>query len=205
MTEPRRSMQCRLMKFVHDVTTRFSGRLSIVNTKHCRHQEVATFALSAKSKKVNFHQNSTRTQNLFSYIYFVAYHVICRDCAIKNKQCAKCLKKDSEVEIIPAGPTPEEQLREKVETMAMIKSLPERKRRTILRQRRKKKPVEGEEGEDDGQEGVEMENGLAKKKTASQSDDEFYDGISEGDDENDDDEWASDDFSSGEEEPKNKI
>lgn len=62
-----------------------------------------------------------------------AYHVICRDCAVEHKQCAKCLKKEGEVEIIPPEPTQEEQIKLKIEMDQLIKTLSERKRRTFLR------------------------------------------------------------------------
>lgn len=60
-----------------------------------------------------------------------AYHVICRDCAIKEKICAKCLKSGEDVRIEPPQPSEEEQLKLKVEMDRLIKSLPERKRRSF--------------------------------------------------------------------------
>lgn len=73
-----------------------------------------------------------------------AYHVLCRDCAISSKCCAKCLKSTEEVSIIPPAPTMEEKIKLKVEMDQLIKSLPERKRRTFLRymNRGKKKKEE---------------------------------------------------------------
>ncbi|XP_065092070.1 uncharacterized protein C9orf85 homolog [Ochlerotatus camptorhynchus] len=62
-----------------------------------------------------------------------AYHVLCRDCAIESKCCAKCLKSCEEVSIIPPAPTMEEKIKLKVEMDQLIKYLPERKRRTFLR------------------------------------------------------------------------
>jgi hypothetical protein len=77
---------------------------------------------------------------------------LCRDCAIANKQCAKCLKTEGEVDIIPPEPTDEEKLKLRIEMKAMIKSLSERKRRTFLRfmngrKRRTKDCDEDENGE----------------------------------------------------------
>lgn len=81
-----------------------------------------------------------------------AYHVICRDCAVKARICAKCLKSASEVNIEPPGPTEQEQIQLKVEMERLIDSLPERKRRTFLRYMKKGKedemhvPTEAVEG-----------------------------------------------------------
>lgn len=60
------------------------------------------------------------------------------------------------VNIEPAGPTPQEELQLKVEMDRLIKSLPERKRRTFLRYMGKGKEVENgtnaeEDKEKDGQ------------------------------------------------------
>uniref|UniRef100_A0A182QLS8 Uncharacterized protein n=1 Tax=Anopheles farauti TaxID=69004 RepID=A0A182QLS8_9DIPT len=62
-----------------------------------------------------------------------AYHVICRECALANRCCAKCLKSADEASIIPPEPTEQEQVKLKAEMDQLIKSLPERKRRTFLR------------------------------------------------------------------------
>uniref|UniRef100_A0A182PKG0 VPS37 C-terminal domain-containing protein n=1 Tax=Anopheles epiroticus TaxID=199890 RepID=A0A182PKG0_9DIPT len=62
-----------------------------------------------------------------------AYHVICRDCALTSRCCAKCLKSADEASIIPPEPTEQEQIKLKAEMDQLIKSLPERKRRTFLR------------------------------------------------------------------------
>lgn len=78
-----------------------------------------------------------------------AYHVACKDCAKKEKICAKCLKSAEVVTIEPPEPTPEEQLQLKVEMDRLIKSLPERKRRTFLRFMKKGKEVE-KDGDEDG-------------------------------------------------------
>lgn len=78
-----------------------------------------------------------------------AYHVLCRDCAIASKCCAKCLKPADEVNIIPPEPTDEEKQKLKVEMDQLIKSLPERKRRTFLRYMNKGKKAEKlEDGSD---------------------------------------------------------
>jgi len=79
-----------------------------------------------------------------------AYHVACKDCSKKEKICAKCLKSAAEVAIEPPEPTPEEQLQLKVEMDRLIKSLPERKRRTFMRFMKKGKEVENNEDEDAG-------------------------------------------------------
>ncbi|KAJ6637776.1 hypothetical protein Bhyg_10507, partial [Pseudolycoriella hygida] len=76
-----------------------------------------------------------------------AYHVACRDCAKKEKICAKCLKSSADVSIEPPEPTPEEQLQLKVEMDRLIKSLPERKRRTFLRFMKKGKEIGDDAGD----------------------------------------------------------
>lgn len=84
-----------------------------------------------------------------------AYHVLCRDCALEAKVCAKCLKSAEEVEIEPPQPTPEEELKLKVEMERLIKSFPERKRRAFLRYMEKGKKEKEEEAtqDKDGKEG----------------------------------------------------
>uniref|UniRef100_A0A1A9X269 Uncharacterized protein n=1 Tax=Glossina brevipalpis TaxID=37001 RepID=A0A1A9X269_9MUSC len=62
-----------------------------------------------------------------------AYHVLCKDCALESRVCAKCLKTAEEVEIESPQPSPEEQVKLKVEMDKLIKSFPERKRRAFLR------------------------------------------------------------------------
>lgn len=71
-----------------------------------------------------------------------AYHVACKDCAKKERVCAKCLKSATEVTIEPPEPTPSEQQVLKSEMDRLVKALPERKRRTFLRFMRKGKEVE---------------------------------------------------------------
>ncbi|XP_055912016.1 uncharacterized protein C9orf85 homolog [Eupeodes corollae] len=80
-----------------------------------------------------------------------AYHVLCRDCAISAKVCAKCLKAADEVEIEPALPTPEEELKLKVEMDKLIKSFSERKRRAFLRYMRKGEVDNSENKEEDNE------------------------------------------------------
>ncbi|XP_055641955.1 uncharacterized protein C9orf85 homolog [Toxorhynchites rutilus septentrionalis] len=77
-----------------------------------------------------------------------AYHVLCRDCAIASKCCAKCLKTSEEVNIIPPEPTDEEKQKMKIEMDQLIKSLPERKRRTFLRYMNKGEKKEKNAGSD---------------------------------------------------------
>ncbi|XP_055843829.1 uncharacterized protein C9orf85 homolog [Episyrphus balteatus] len=81
-----------------------------------------------------------------------AYHVLCRDCAKAEKVCAKCLKTAEEVEIEPAQPTPEEELKLKVEMDKLIKSFPERKRRAFLRYMRKGEVDKSAEKKDENEE-----------------------------------------------------
>ncbi|KAH8256632.1 hypothetical protein KR026_008669 [Drosophila bipectinata] len=102
-----------------------------------------------------------------------AYHVICRDCAIKAKACAKCLKSGDEVAIEAPEPTPQEEQQLQVEMDRLIKSFSERKRRAFLRymQKGKKQPVE--EPVDDEQEAQAQE----KAKRVAHTRDELLDKI----------------------------
>lgn len=75
----------------------------------------------------------------------------CNDCAKRLNVCAKCLTSGDKVNIEPPERTAEEELKHKVEMENMIKSLPERKRRTFLRYMNKGKQVDADaenEGED---------------------------------------------------------
>ncbi|XP_058116330.1 uncharacterized protein C9orf85 homolog [Anopheles ziemanni] len=89
-----------------------------------------------------------------------AYHVLCRDCALGSRCCAKCRKSADEANIIPPEPTPQEQVKLKAEMDQLIKLLPERKRRTFLRfmnrgKKKKSKNVDSEqEGSDDDETGA---------------------------------------------------
>lgn len=90
-----------------------------------------------------------------------AYHVYCRDCALKYKVCAKCNKSAEEVAIEPPGPTPEEKIKLEAEMQQLIKKLPERKRRTFLRYMQKGKKAESTQNE--GEDGEEQENAEEKE------------------------------------------
>ncbi|XP_053697585.1 uncharacterized protein C9orf85 homolog [Sabethes cyaneus] len=78
-----------------------------------------------------------------------AYHVLCRDCALASRCCAKCLAPADKTAIIPPEPTEEEKLKLKVEMDQLIKSLPERKRRTFLRYMNKGKKKEDKHSDED--------------------------------------------------------
>lgn len=77
-----------------------------------------------------------------------AYHVCCKACAKRERCCAKCLTSADRVTIEPPEKTPEEQLQLKVEMERLIKSLPERKRRTFMRYMKKGKEIDGEVNEE---------------------------------------------------------
>lgn len=103
-----------------------------------------------------------------------AYHVLCRDCALEARVCAKCLKSAEEVEIEPAQPTQAEEQKLKAEMERLIKSFPERKRRVFLRYMDKgKKDKEnaehleenGEEGQDKPENDAEVDADNIKIKT----------------------------------------
>lgn len=72
-----------------------------------------------------------------------AYHVCCKDCAKKERICAKCMSSADQVNIEPPEPTPQEAQQLQVEMDRLIKSLSERKRRTFQRFMKRGKEVEG--------------------------------------------------------------
>ncbi|KAK3908997.1 hypothetical protein KUF71_019253 [Frankliniella fusca] len=74
-----------------------------------------------------------------------AYHMMCKPCADKFEVCPKCGKKE---ELVEPQPTPEELLKLDQEMQAMLKSLPERKRRTFLRFVEKGKKKERKKNKD---------------------------------------------------------
>uniref|UniRef100_A0A1L8DBG7 Uncharacterized protein n=1 Tax=Nyssomyia neivai TaxID=330878 RepID=A0A1L8DBG7_9DIPT len=73
-----------------------------------------------------------------------AYHVMCRECALKLKVCAKCNKSPEDGGIVAPEPTPREQMRLDAEMQQMVKRLTERKRRTFLRFMKKGKKKDKE-------------------------------------------------------------
>jgi hypothetical protein len=94
------------------------------------------------------------------FLFRSAYYVLCRDCATAKGVCAKCCTSDRE--IIPPEPDEIEKLRLELEMKVLIKSLPERKRRTFLRfMKGKKKSINTE----DDDEGEEEEQEKPRKKT----------------------------------------
>ena len=134
-----------------------------------------------------------------------AYHVICRDCAIKHKVCAKCLKSGDEVTVIPPEPTEEEKLKLKIEMDQLLKTLPERKRRTFLRYMNQKNKKKAKENEDEDSDSEEQEAPtraqllekfeqlkLAAKNGKEEDDDDFF---GDGEDDDFDDLLSDEDFS----------
>ncbi|XP_015598919.1 uncharacterized protein C9orf85 homolog [Cephus cinctus] len=67
-----------------------------------------------------------------------AYHIMCGPCAGKDQVCPKCGTKG---EIVIGQPTPQEQIKLDSELQALLKSLPERKKRTFLRYMNKSNKV----------------------------------------------------------------
>ncbi|KAM8721318.1 hypothetical protein ACLKA7_007225 [Drosophila subpalustris] len=86
-----------------------------------------------------------------------AYHVICRDCAVMDHVCAKCLKSADEVAIEAPQPTPQEEQQLQVEMDRLIKSFSERKRRAFLRFMEKGRKQETEESTELGEEAREAQ------------------------------------------------
>lgn len=152
-----------------------------------------------------------------------AYHVLCRDCALALKQCAKCFTSSETSEVIPPEPSTEEKIRLDLEMKQLIKSLSERKRRTFLRFMHGKKNKRKNKGNvldelDDQEEDDEIAeerprrmrtrdellNKLEQLKARDDKDgDDFYDDINSSDDEedDDDDDWISE--NDGEDQQKN--
>uniref|UniRef100_A0A336KFA0 CSON007666 protein n=1 Tax=Culicoides sonorensis TaxID=179676 RepID=A0A336KFA0_CULSO len=102
-----------------------------------------------------------------------AYHVLCTPCAVQHKQCAKCLVSADEANILPPNKTKEEEDKEQVELNKLLKTLPERKRRTFLRYLKKKNEpkTENTENEDD------LEGKSNQKKTTKVQESELDDVI----------------------------
>lgn len=59
-----------------------------------------------------------------------SYHTVCLPCAKQQEICPKCGLKN---EIVEGKPSKEEQIKLDAELQALLKTLPERKRRTLLR------------------------------------------------------------------------
>ncbi|CAG9771995.1 unnamed protein product [Ceutorhynchus assimilis] len=75
-----------------------------------------------------------------------AYHIMCDPCGQKLGVCSKC---DKSKEVIEAPPSEKEQFQLDEEMKEMLKSLPERKRRTFLRYMNKSKEEEKTDQKDD--------------------------------------------------------
>ncbi|XP_016979972.1 uncharacterized protein C9orf85 homolog [Drosophila rhopaloa] len=143
-----------------------------------------------------------------------AYHVVCRDCAIKAHACAKCLKSADEVAIEEAQPTPREEQQLQAEMDRLVKSFSERKRRAFLRYMKKGKKQPAQE-ELDGQDEQQLE-AQEKAKRVAHTRDELLDKIKQlnlaGEDEEDEEDSDFDseedddsDFDSEEEEDDDSV
>lgn len=141
-----------------------------------------------------------------------AYHVICRDCAVKDHVCAKCLKGADEVAIEAPEPTPQEEQQLQVEMDRLIKSFSERKRRAFLRFMEKGRKLDSEQPlDEEAKEAQEKatrvrhtrEELLEKIKQLNlaeedDEDDDFGDEDDDNNEEGDDSNLDSDDFESDE-------
>ncbi|KAH8287977.1 hypothetical protein KR044_004985 [Drosophila immigrans] len=148
-----------------------------------------------------------------------AYHVICRDCAVKDRVCAKCLKSADEVAIEAPEPTPQEEQQLQVEMDRLIKSFSERKRRAFLRFMEKGRKKEGEPEEpldEEGQEAQEKatrvrhtrEELLEKIKQlnlAEDDNDDDFDDEDDYDDEDDDDDESDLDSDESDSDEESKV
>lgn len=138
-----------------------------------------------------------------------AYHVICRDCAIKDHVCAKCLKSADEVAIEAPEPTPQEEQQLQVEMDRLIKSFSERKRRAFLRYMNKGRKKETEESlDEEAQEAQEKATRVRhtreellekiKQLNLGGEDDDFGDDSDDDEDGNDDEDGDDSDLDSDE-------
>lgn len=107
-----------------------------------------------------------------------AYHVMCLDCGRKLQVCTKCCKSK---ELVAAPPSQQEQLKLDEEMQQLLKSLPERKRRTFIRYMNKQQ--KGEDGE-------------VKEKTKDELVDKLNSLKVENDDDFDELDFSDDDISS---------
>jgi hypothetical protein len=139
-----------------------------------------------------------------------AYHVLCRNCAIESRKCAKCLTPASEqCQIIPPEETEEERMKLEMEMKILINSLSEAKRRTFLRymngknsdKKKRKNKNKDDEGEDENNDETEKPPKklptrdelllkIDKLKLDDKKHDDFYDDLNSDDD--DDEDWDSD-------------
>lgn len=96
-----------------------------------------------------------------------AYHVCCKECAKKERICAKCLTSADEVKIEPPEPTTEEAQQLQTEMDRLIKALSERKRRTFQRfMKQGKEDVKPEDGLEAAIGGQRTDDdGIVKKRT----------------------------------------
>jgi len=106
-----------------------------------------------------------------------AYHVVCRDCAIKANACAKCLKSATEVTIEEPQPTPREEQQLQSEMDRLVKSFSERKRRAFLRYMKKGKKQEKGQDQDKDQLDDEQLETQEKAKRVAHTRDELLDKI----------------------------
>ncbi|EDW00048.1 uncharacterized protein C9orf85 homolog [Drosophila grimshawi] len=148
-----------------------------------------------------------------------AYHVICRDCALKDHVCAKCLRSADQVDIEAAEPTPQEEQKLQVEMDRLIKSFSERKRRAFLRFMAKGRKQETEDPHELREEEEEEERKAREKATRVRhtreqllekikqlnlaEEDDDYEDDDDDDDEDGDDSGADYDEESSDEEQQN--
>ncbi|XP_016962729.1 uncharacterized protein C9orf85 homolog [Drosophila biarmipes] len=135
-----------------------------------------------------------------------AYHVVCRDCAVKANACAKCLKSATEVAIEEPQPTPREEQQLQSEMDRLVKSFSERKRRAFLRYMKKgKKQEKGQEQDKEQLDEQQLET-QEKAKRVAHTRDELLDKIKQLNLAGEDDEDADDsDFDSEEDDDDSEF
>ncbi|KAL7293721.1 hypothetical protein TKK_0012792 [Trichogramma kaykai] len=105
-----------------------------------------------------------------------AYHTMCGPCARERDACPKCEQKAS---LVPAQPSKEEQQQLDAEMTAMLRSLPERKRRTFMRymngkqqDKKKKKKENSKHNAKVGKSLLEYEQGEEESKEKEDNNDD---------------------------------
>ncbi|KAB0796495.1 hypothetical protein PPYR_10556 [Photinus pyralis] len=96
-----------------------------------------------------------------------AYHVMCNECGNKLKVCTKC---GEAKEIVEGVTDPKEQLQLDLEMQELLKSLPERKRRTFIRHMNKQAEENVGESSHDQRAGL-----IDKLNSLKVAEDEFSD------------------------------
>jgi len=114
---------------LHDTSqrTKFINNLEVVNVcEHCKN----VIEWKIKYKKYKALKAPAKCRICEQKTVKHAYHNICLPCAKQKRICPKCGKNK---DIIEGKPNKEEQMKLDAELRVILKTMPERKRRTFLR------------------------------------------------------------------------